>query len=126
MPREEEIRKQAEWLKEHYVFCRCGDMVRELTDAYYNGVKVKAIDIESLEEQLSIEDEDGNYPEVMQFWIVARDLGERLKDHGEIVTEFEDGYIWGRTGCGYGLEEDFLEIAEESVSYRENLRNSRK
>ena len=55
---------------------------------------------EDLGELLGQEDEEGNMPEVFEYWLVTSWLGEKLKAHGELVTEFLNLVIWGRQTTG--------------------------
>ena len=55
---------------------------------------------EDLSELLGEEDKDGNAAEVFEYWVVTPWLGEKLKAHGELVTEFFNLVIWGRQTTG--------------------------
>lgn len=61
------------------------------------------------------DDENGEYPEIMEFWIVSDWLADKLKDWGEVVFELYDFKIWGRqaTGQAIKLDNTIQEIAEE-------------
>lgn len=41
--------------------------------------------------------------EVYEWWIVSSWLGEKLKDHGEVVLERWGGWIWGRCTSGQAI-----------------------
>ena len=51
-----------------------------------------------------------DYPEVYQWWIVSEWLAEKLVEDNEVVMESNGVYFWGRCGCGYALECDFVSI----------------
>lgn len=61
------------------------------------------------------EDEEGNIPEVYEYWLVTPWLAEKLEAHGELVTEFCDLNIWGRQTTGQLISEDGIidDIARE-------------
>ena len=44
--------------------------------------------------------------EALEHWIVAPWFGGKLKDHGEMVTEFLGLTIWGRTTSGQAIKMD--------------------
>ncbi len=52
------------------------------------------------------DDPEMNDQEVMQWWIVTDWLAEKLLAHGEPVWVPHDVAFWGRTGCGYSLEDE--------------------
>ena len=53
--------------------------------------------------------------EALQFWIVSEYLGSRLKHEGELVSNIMGLWVWGRTGCGYSLEDEpaLIEISKK-------------
>ena len=55
-------------------------------------------------------DEDGEYPEIMQWWIVSDWLADKLIEDGKVVNQTKGINLWGRCGCGYALECDFVSI----------------
>ena len=61
---------------------------------------------EELSELIGEEDEEGNMPEVYEYWIVTPWLGEKLKVQGELVSEFFDMVIWGRQTTGQVIDAD--------------------
>ena len=61
---------------------------------------------EDLSELLGEEDEDGNMPEVYEYWLITSWLGEKLKEQGELVTEFLNLVIWGRQTTGQAIYAD--------------------
>lgn len=56
------------------------------------------------------DEEYGEYPEVMQWWIVSDWLADKLIEDGEVVNQSKGVNLWGRCGCGYALECDFVNI----------------
>jgi hypothetical protein len=52
------------------------------------------------------EDWDRNHDEIMQWWIVTEWLQQKLEAQGEPVGEYLGLPLWGRTGCGYSLEDE--------------------
>lgn len=46
--------------------------------------------------------------EVYEHWLVDRYFGARLKDCGEVVFEFENMTIWGRTTTGQAISMDYV------------------
>lgn len=70
--------------------------VSQLVQELFNQEKY----FEDLSGLLGEEDEDGNMPEVFEYWLVTPWLGEKLKARGELVTEFFNLVIWGRQTTG--------------------------
>lgn len=105
------INSLASTLKNDDVMMLANDIIDDLFKAYSNGSHVESIDIEDLENQLW-DDETEEYKEVFQWWFISNYLGEKMKESGNyIVAETYYGYVWGRTGCGYSIEDDLLEVA---------------
>ena len=46
----------------------------------------------------------------MQWWIVSGWLADKLREDNEVVMESKGLMFWGRCGCGYALEWDFVNI----------------
>lgn len=108
----QQIEKKAEQLVKQDVFYNATWLITDLIKAHYEGVQVESIDIDELESQLYDPEED-EYREVYQWWAISEYLGDVLKELGDyILAPTHIGYIWGRTGCGYELYEDFTEAAE--------------
>jgi len=61
---------------------------------------------EELSELIGEEDDEGNMPEVFEYWIVTPWLGEKLKAQGELISEFFDMVIWGRQTTGQVIDAD--------------------
>jgi hypothetical protein len=88
-----ENEQEREKLVKREVLCDASQLIQELMgqDKYFD-------DLGGL---LGEEDEDGNMPEVFEYWLVTPWLGEKLKAHGELVTEdFFNLVIWGRQTTG--------------------------
>lgn len=50
------------------------------------------------------DEENDEYKEIFEYWIVTSYLGKELADHGEIVWDMNDGnYLWGRTCTGQAI-----------------------
>ena len=62
------------------------------------------------------EDEDGNYPEVYEFWAVDGWLYDKLEARGEIVFKMLDFSVWGRQATGQAIKMDYVieEITKET------------
>jgi hypothetical protein len=67
---------------------------------------------------LGEEGEDGNMPEVLEYWLVTPWLAEKLKARGELVENFQDLDIWGRQTSGQSITLDTVieDIAAELFS----------
>jgi len=63
------------------------------------------------------DDENGNYPEIMEFWAVDEWLFNKLEAKGEVVFEMLDFKVWGRQTTGQAIKLDFVveEIAKEEM-----------
>ena len=61
-------------------------------------------------------DEDGEYPDIMEFWAVSEWLGRQLEARGEIVFEMLDFVVWGRQATGQAIYMD--EVIEDIVGER--------
>ena len=93
-----ENEEERERLVRKEVLCNASYLVQELMgqEKYW----------EDLAELFGQEDEDGNVPEVFEYWIITPWLGEKLKAHGELVTDFFNQVIWGRQTSGQLIHED--------------------
>lgn len=60
-------------------------------------------------------DEDGDYPEVYEFWSITEWLGEKLEERGEIIFDYLDFTVWGRQCTGQAIKLDGIiqDIAKE-------------
>lgn len=60
-------------------------------------------------------DQNGEYPDVDQWWAVSGFLADDLKKRGEVVISVGCHYLWGRTSSGQAVYMDtpFLDIAKE-------------
>jgi len=54
-----------------------------------------------------IRDRGEDFEEVYEYWIVTEWFYERLKELGEVVTEWENLYIWGRCTTGQEIALDY-------------------
>ena len=72
------------------VFCRCGQAVTALTEA---GL---------LERPVMPNSEN----EIHEWWLVSRDLAERLLARNRPVLQFAELYLWGREATGIELPAD--------------------
>ena len=54
--------------------------------------------------------------EIMQWWLVSDAIGERMKDTGFLVMETVDGWFYGRTTAGTGLEDDVQRLLLKEAS----------
>lgn len=52
------------------------------------------------------EDENGYFPEVLEWWIVTEWLYEKLNAENEVVVEVGTGYLWGRCCSGQAISMD--------------------
>lgn len=74
----------------------------------------KANQIEDIKKEVSeIEDLDGEYIEVYEWWMVSSWLAEKLEEKGEIIIDSE--CIWGRRTTGQAIFLDYVisEICED-------------
>jgi len=73
-------------------------------------------DIESLESEIADLESDQEYPtEALEHWIVSDWFADKLEQHGQMVIEFCNLNIWGRTTSGQAIIMDYVmqEIASE-------------
>ena len=87
-----DIEDKKEKLVNREVLCNVSYLVTELMsqEKYF----------EELSELFGQEDDEGNIPEVYEYWLVTPWLAEKLKAQGELVTDFLDLVIWGRQTSG--------------------------
>lgn len=52
------------------------------------------------------DDNNGQYPEIFEFWAVSEWLGKKLKDEGEVVFDCLDFIVWGRQATGQAIYMD--------------------
>lgn len=60
-----------------------------------------------------IQDDEGLYPEIYEYWFVSTWLARKLKVHGEAIIDHHafDMPVWGRTTTGQGIASD--EVIQE-------------
>jgi hypothetical protein len=90
--------------KENFVYNMSKSKLKELCKEY-NVKNVNDIDSEVL---CSDKDLEPDYIEPYEFWIVSDWLGEKLKEHGQIVAEFMGFTIWGRLTTGQAILLDYV------------------
>ena len=82
-------------LVDNHVYHNVSYLVQELSkdEKYSNDL---------MEVQVQFNDED--YPdEALEHWLVSNWLDERLREEGEMVIDFMDLTIWGRTTSGQAI-----------------------
>jgi len=52
------------------------------------------------------DDENGEYPEIYEFWSVSEWLANKLEAKGEIIFECLDFIVWGRQATGQAIYMD--------------------
>lgn len=64
-------------------------------------------------------DENGEYPEIFEFWAVSDWLYEKLEERGEVVFEMLDFNVWGRqcTGQAICLDGIIQKLAGEEMGF---------
>ena len=101
------------------VIHRCNIMIDELSkaniqDSWTSG-EIYNLKDEIVGKFFSVYDENSEYYEPLEFWIITDWLGEKLKEHGELVDELFDFTIWARRTSGQAIALDYVisRIAEE-------------
>ena len=63
------------------------------------------------------EDEDGEYPEIYEYWAVSSWIADKLEARGEIIFEMLDFIVWGRQATGQAISMDNVikGIAKEMI-----------
>lgn len=51
----------------------------------------------------NVDDLDNEPQEVYEWWLVTSFLGEKLKEHGEVILNNGSDYIWGRCTTGQAI-----------------------
>ena len=69
------------------------------------GLLNKAINYYPINEE-GKRDDDGDYPEIFEFWSVSEWLGNKLEYAGEIVFDCLDFKVWGRCQTGQSIAMD--------------------
>ena len=61
-------------------------------------------------------DDDGEYPEIYEFWSITEWLAEKLEEKEEITFEYLDFIVWGRQATGQAILLDGViqDIAKEN------------
>ncbi len=103
----DEIEAFKEKLLNREVLCNVSHLVTEL----YTHEKY----FEDLAGLIGEEDDEGNMPEVFEYWAVTSWFAEKLKARGELVVEFFNLDIWGRQTTGQAISLDGVidDIARE-------------
>lgn len=106
------IEEKAMDLVTNEIFMEMSEFVTDVSNAYFNGVKVESFDPEELYNQ-TYDEETDEYCEIAQWWAISEYLGETMKEIGDyVLIDLNRGYLWGRIGCGYALSEDMKAPAE--------------
>ena len=67
------------------------------------------------------DDSDIKHKEIFQ-WIIVYDwLYKKLNEQGEPVVEIKGVNFWGRCGCGYDIEADFVPIFKKRKKFWDDL-----
>jgi len=67
-------------------------------------------------------DDNGDYPDIYEWWAVTESLYEDLKKHGEVILLTDSGdYIWGRTCTGQSITLDYV-IQKIAIEREERTR----
>jgi len=87
---------------------------RDTAEDFYNDY-LEAIDqsfdgtIEQLESEVEdLESEQDQPIEALEHWIVSSWLARKLEEHGQMVMDFNDLNIWGRTTSGQAIVMDYI------------------
>lgn len=116
---EKEIQQRAELLIRNEVFLNVGDFVEASLLADAHGVKNQPITEADLFDNPNFkEDEDGNFPDIFEWWAVSNSLADDLRERGEIIIETGFHSIWGRQTTGQSLALDYVihEIAKKMIA----------
>ena len=70
-----------------------------------------------IDEEGKRDDENGQYPEIYEYWAISGWLAERLEEKNEIVFDCLDFIVWGRecTGQAICLDNVIQNIAIENL-----------
>ena len=60
-------------------------------------------------------DDNGEYPEIYEYWAVSEWLADKLEERGEVIFEMLDFIVWGRQSSGQAILLDSViqKIAQE-------------
>lgn len=113
--KQKKINEIAERIVRNEVFCCVTEFVEFCLKADAQGVKGSPVtedDLFSCENYR--EDEDGYWPEILEWYAVTYGLACDLKERGEIVLETGFYHVWGRKTSGQAISIDGViqEIAE--------------
>lgn len=61
------------------------------------------------------DDDNGEYPEIYEYWSVSEWLADKLEGRDEVIFEMLDFIVWGRQCTGQAIKLDCViqDIAEE-------------
>lgn len=108
-PQVESPHEKAKRLVSREVMCCASYLVNDLYKLYWDAVRMgnplKIPDISFGEDEVMELYSDKN-GEVFEHWIVTERLGEKLKEHGEVVVSISNLTIWCRTTTGQMLAAD--------------------
>lgn len=76
--------------EDEYTYIRAGNYTTEQLDEINKAIE-------------EIENLDGNYIEVFEWWLVSPWLAKKLEEKGEIITETYTNKIWGRCATGQAI-----------------------
>lgn len=78
----------------------------------FEGERIEEAFLDHLKNEDGLEEYASRYgiepyvTEALEHWAVSRWLGHQLKTHGEMVTDFMDFCLWGRTISGQRISQD--------------------
>ena len=112
---QEKINEIADRIVRNEVYCCVTEFVEFCLKADAHGVKGSPVtedDLFSCENYR--EDEDGYWPEILEWYAVTYGLACDLKERGEVVLETGFYHVWGRKTSGQAISIDGViqEIAE--------------
>lgn len=94
------------------------DIIRELSntnaDWFYNFMD-ESVNYYPVNEEGERDEDNGEYPEVYEWWFITEYLAKKLEDKGEIVNYYFNTPLWGRRTTGQAISLDFVtsKICEE-------------
>lgn len=61
------------------------------------------------------DEDNGEYPEIYEYWAISTWLADKLEAKGEVIFEMLDFVVWGRqcTGQAIYMDEVIQDIAED-------------
>jgi hypothetical protein len=98
---QEQFYAEEKLVKLHVLVCQTS-----LIDILFHENELSLFREDDIKNYFDVEDDESDFPEILEWWAVTEWLAERLIEEGEPVLKNEFGTWWGRTTSGQAIYMD--------------------